>query len=67
MHQIIALTLAGALLAVMPAAAQTTAKSMYTRTQLSRRRRAESTGVDAQRRPRAQGRRADRRGIRERW
>jgi N-acetylmuramoyl-L-alanine amidase len=31
MHQIIALTLAGALLAVMPAAAQTTAKSMYTR------------------------------------
>src|SRR4029450_9998033 len=31
MHQIIALTLAGALLAVMPAAGQTTAKSMYTR------------------------------------
>jgi N-acetylmuramoyl-L-alanine amidase len=31
MHQIIALTLAGALLTVMPAAAQTTAKSMYTR------------------------------------
>src|SRR4029453_2025282 len=31
MHQIIALTLASALLAVMPADAQTTAKSMYTR------------------------------------
>ena len=31
MHQIIALTLAGALLAAMPAAAQTSAKSTYTR------------------------------------
>jgi N-acetylmuramoyl-L-alanine amidase len=31
MHQIIALTLAGALLAVVPAAAQTSAKSIYTR------------------------------------
>ena len=35
MHQIIALTLAGALLAAMPAAAQTTAKSTVHATQLT--------------------------------